>query len=292
MITVVIPCFNSSKTIGEALESVYKQVDSDSYEVIVIDDNSLDVKELVFEVNKFKHCFKRLELICNTINVGGGAARNEGIKRATGRFICFLDADDIWLESKISIQLNSYQHGAILTSAVLKGRSIKSSEILPKVVKPVVEKVSNSLFLYNRLIQTSTFFMSADIAKEICFNPLLPRHQDYDFLLRAESAGYHIIQDEKPLSFWRVEDSSSGRFLKKKASPEFFINWFRDYRKYMTRDAAIAYVSKNIFSACLITKEIALFSKFFFSNDFSNQERFRIMLEIVSWRIKKIKYEK
>ncbi|MFM5686602.1 glycosyltransferase family 2 protein [Aeromonas caviae] len=289
MITVVIPCFNSSKTIRDALESVHRQVNSHLYEVIIVDDNSSDIDELIVEVSKFNHIFNKLEIVRNEINLGGGGARNEGIKRATKKFICFLDADDIWLDSKVSIQLASYQKGVILTSTVLKGRMINDSVIMPKSVKPIDEHVSNSLFVHNRLIQTSTFFMSTEIAKNILFNPSLPRHQDYDFLLRAEAAGYYIIQNEQPLSFWRVEDASTNRFLKKKASPEFFIDWFRDYRKFMTNDAAMAYVSKNIFSACVITKKYSLFNRFFFSDTFSISERFRIIGVIISWRIKKMR---
>lgn len=295
-VSIVIPTYNSSGCILDALFSIVRQTVSAPIEIVIIDDNSNDFEKLKHVVTTFfsTRCNNQLSfvLIKNEINLGGGYSRNIGIENAKYQFIAFMDSDDIWCENKLSSQIMSYKPNSILTSAVLKGPSIKESIVLPKEKKRVNETVSDALFVHNKLIQTSTFFMSSDIAKKIKFNPSLPRHQDYDFLLRAEAAGYFIIQDEQPLSFWRVEDASTNRFIKKKATPEFFINWFGEYRKYMTTDAAIAYVSKNIFSACMITKKYSLFNDFYFSEAFSILERCKIIVGIVSWRMKKIRDDK
>lgn len=289
MLSIIIPCFNSSSTIKATLDSIVQQNNSEFFEVIIIDDNSPDIDLLELEIGKFKNLFSELMLIKNNENNGGGYTRNVGINLASRDFICFLDSDDIWLDNKLDIQFANYINGTILTSSVLKGSCINSAKKVPQIPKDVDELVSESLFVKNILIQTSTFFMSTDIAKDIMFNPSLPRHQDYDFLLRAEHKGYRIIQMDEPLSFWRVEDDHSGRFLKKKATPEFFIDWYKNYRKYMTNKASISYVAKNIFSACMITKKYHLFISFIFSNSFSFSERIKIIKGILSWRWEKLK---
>ncbi|MCS0540030.1 glycosyltransferase family 2 protein [Aeromonas veronii] len=291
-VAVVIPYYNNSRDIFECLDSIDNQDFSGKLNVYIIDDCSDDSAALIEIINNYK--FKKIRVNyfrCSTCG-GGGNARNIGIEQVSEKYIALMDADDKWISNKISHQIKSYCERTILTSAVLKGSDLYKAVCLPKYCKSVDEKISDSLFIHNRLIQTSTFFMSSDIAKKIKFNPSLPRHQDYDFLLRAEAAGYPIIQDEQPLSFWRVEDASTNRFIKKKATPEFFINWFGEYRKYMTADAAIAYVSKNIFSACMITKKYSLFNDFYFSDAFSILERCKIIVGIVSWRMKKIRDDK
>lgn len=289
-ISVIIPCYNSSGTIGLTIKSVIGQTFKGEIELIVVDDYSSDSTVLCKIIDELKLPNNiSLNLVLKDANTGGGEARNIGIEAATGDFICFLDSDDEWFEDKLILQLQQYQPGTILAGQVKKGISIASAETLPRVVKENCESVSDALFTNTKLIQTSTFFMDSDIAKIVRFNPNLPRHQDYDFLLRAEHLGYPIIQMNKLLSFWRVEDASSDRFLKKKASPEFFISWFSEYKKYMSNEAVVSYVSRNIFSACAITGKFSLFIKFYFSKMLSFKQRLQIFIGVFSWRIQKLK---
>lgn len=288
LITIVIPCYNSSSYMEQTLNSVILQGMNKSLEVIIVDDNSSDITELEFILKAFENIFHSLTLVKNNRNAGGGSARNKGINLATGVYICFLDSDDIWLISKLKDQKIKYKTGSILTSSVLKGKSIPTSKVLPKHTKLPSEAVSDAIFVNNKLIQTSTFFMSTDIARKVMFNPRLPRHQDYDFLLRAESMGYSIIQDDIPTSFWRVEDVSSNRFLKKKATPEFFIEWFLEYKKYMTQKAQVSYISKNIFSACIITRKFKLLYSFIFDGKFGFFDIISIFFHVIKWRFSKV----
>ncbi|WMN63447.1 glycosyltransferase family 2 protein [Vibrio parahaemolyticus] len=288
-LSVIIPCYNSSETIKSAIESVFIQDANISIEVIVVDDNSSDINSLENEINNIdSKPGNNIRLIKLSKNNGGGNARNIGISKSNSKYISFLDSDDTWMRGKLNRQIKIYKPGTILTSKVKKGSDLSSAIVLPKEIKLDLEPVSEALFVTNKLIQTSTFFMSSDIAKMVMFNPNLPRHQDYDFLLRAEHLGFSIVQDDEPTSFWRVEDSSSNRFLKKKATPEFFIQWFSEYRKYMTNKAQVSYVSKNIFSACIITRKFKLLCSFVFLGDFDTIEIFKIFYHVVKWRFNKV----
>lgn len=283
-IDVIIPYHNDSKYIKECLYSVLQQK-LETY-IYILDDNSSDsdkLLEIIKDINSNNIFYFR-----NKKTLNGAGSRNIGIAKSKSKYICFLDSDDVWMCEKLSRQLNLYQDGTILTSQVFKGKSIEESKILPVIVKNNSEPVSDALFVHNKLIQTSTFFMTSDIAKKVMFNPDLPRHQDYDFLLRAESLGYTIIQDNTPTSFWRVEDDSSDRFLKKKATPEFFIEWFSEYKKYMTPMAQVSYVSKNIFSSCVITKKFKLLALFLFDGNFKFTELVSIFYNVIKWRVNKV----
>lgn len=105
LVTIIITTYNSSKTILNTLESVYNQ-SYKNFEVLIYDDCSTD-NTLQIINNFFKQydfCFK---LGISTLNYGGPAnGRNWGIVNSNGKYLCFLDADDIWESNKLEIQIS------------------------------------------------------------------------------------------------------------------------------------------------------------------------------------------
>lgn len=95
-ISVVIPAYNAESFIGETLESVRVQTFSD-YEVIVVDDGSTD------RTAEIASGYDGVTVIGQS-NRGEAGARNTGIRAARGKYVAFLDADDIWLPSKLEKQ--------------------------------------------------------------------------------------------------------------------------------------------------------------------------------------------
>lgn len=103
LISVVIPAHNVERFIGEALDSALRQTHSE-LEVIVVDDGSVDrTPQIVAEAARRD---SRVRLITTT-RVGVSAARNLGIAKSRGRFIASLDADDIWREDKLELQIGA-----------------------------------------------------------------------------------------------------------------------------------------------------------------------------------------
>ena len=100
LVTVVVPSYNSEKYIEDSLRSVLKQT-YDNFEIIVIDDCSTD--NTVEIIKSLKD--NRIKLIVNTSNIGAALSRNKAIKNASGKYIAFLDSDDIWLPEKLEKQL-------------------------------------------------------------------------------------------------------------------------------------------------------------------------------------------
>jgi glycosyltransferase involved in cell wall biosynthesis len=97
VVSVVIPTFNRWPLVGEAVESVCAQSYSD-FELIVVDDGSTD--ETQKELGKFR---SRLRLFVKA-REGVAAARNFGVSRAAGRYVAFLDSDDLWRPKKLEMQ--------------------------------------------------------------------------------------------------------------------------------------------------------------------------------------------
>lgn len=101
-VSVILPNYNCGKFIGETIESVIAQT-YDDWELLIVDDCSSDCS---VEIVK-GYCEKddRIKLYRHETNKGGAAARNLALREASGRWVAFLDSDDLWLPQKLEKQL-------------------------------------------------------------------------------------------------------------------------------------------------------------------------------------------
>ncbi len=96
--SIIIPAHNAAQFIGNAIESILNQSFSD-YELIVVCDRCEDETEA--KVSKYQKLHKQLIVCQNTVVYGVSAARNTGLKRASGEYVLFLDADDTYISSAL-----------------------------------------------------------------------------------------------------------------------------------------------------------------------------------------------
>ena len=192
-ISVIIPYFNNSKTIGRALRSVSEQLFK-NYEIIVVNDGSDDWDEAQRIVNDFN--FEKLTIVHHNKNSNGAVARNTGIERAVGNFIAFLDSDDEWLADHLLKSIDfckeySYRSTRLfLCSSIiihhnsdLSTRGIKRNLDVTKVEKVI--SVLEEIYVKNRILSCPTFFFSRDVVENVKFDTSLRRFQDIDFCLNA-----------------------------------------------------------------------------------------------------------
>lgn len=103
LVSIITPVYNSEKYIEECIKSVINQ-SYKNIEMIIIDDGSTDNSKNIIE--KYTESFPFIKYIKCNKNNGVWAARNIGIEKAKGRFISFLDADDLYKKNKIENQIN------------------------------------------------------------------------------------------------------------------------------------------------------------------------------------------
>jgi glycosyltransferase involved in cell wall biosynthesis len=105
-VSVIIPAFNAARYLAEAVESVQRQHYGD-LDILVVDDGSTDGTAAVAARLPGVRCVRQQQS-------GPAAARNSGIREATGEFLGFLDADDLWAEGKLAAQMAALEEDASL----------------------------------------------------------------------------------------------------------------------------------------------------------------------------------
>lgn len=165
LISVIIPMFNSAETIVNALNSVKAQSFKCRYEIIVVNDGSMDNSQELVENYKFDDERFKLILI-NQKNGGVSKARNAGLKKAKGKFIAFLDADDYWVKSKIQKQMLYLEKGFDFVCGLRNNEKITfpyklingyATITLNRLLIKVVGQTSTAIF-NKHVIQNSGFF--------------------------------------------------------------------------------------------------------------------------------------
>lgn len=131
LVSIVIPSFNSGLYISDCIDSINNQSLTD-WELLVIDGGSSD--GTIDIVNKFKDSDPRIKLIFNENDCGPAHARAHGIRSALGKYIAFIDADDLWAPSKLEKQVdfmekNNYSFTYTLYSQI-SADSLKMSDPL------------------------------------------------------------------------------------------------------------------------------------------------------------------
>ena len=209
LVSVVIPVYNSEQYITECIDSALTQT-YQNIEIIIVDDGSTDnTVNIISEYNN------ELIKLFHQKNTGSGAARNHGIEQASGTWIAFLDADDIWLPDKLQKQLKhcsdlDWSHTDLYLHGDVYPRHTKTTELTPK---------HSGFILKNLLVENSIGTSSVIIKKEIlqklgAFNTDLRALQDWDLWLRV-AAENQICYIDEPLVYYRVHSSSVSRNVRK-----------------------------------------------------------------------------
>ena len=102
LVSIITPSYNAEEYIGETIESVLNQ-DYQNWEMIIVDDMSTDIT--VDIIKKYAEKDKRIRYFILEEKGGASLARNKAIRESNGKYIAFLDADDLWREDKLSKQV-------------------------------------------------------------------------------------------------------------------------------------------------------------------------------------------
>jgi glycosyltransferase involved in cell wall biosynthesis len=211
-VSVIIPAHNSADFIAEAVGSVQAQTFRD-YEIIVVDDGSTDGTDAV--LRRFGGA---IHYHCQS-NQGPAAARNAGIQLARGEFVCFLDADDLWVADKLARQtsfMSEHPEIGLLFADAMEwhGDAVEKPSILSTMMFGTDAKSQLPLqdafrkLLMENFVPTSSVMVRKDcFAKAGLFDVALPNSEDRDMWLRL-AAHFPIACQPQLLARKRSHDAN------------------------------------------------------------------------------------
>lgn len=180
IVSVVIPVYDQSELLDDALNSVKNQT-FDQIEAIVVDDNSNEIYDSVID-----QYGDWIQFVKHNENRGAAAARNTGIKISNGKYIAFLDADDQWRETKIEKQYSKIiqledNYGLVYTGYLQQKLDNSENHIFPNSSGHIYKEQ----LLEDQINPTSTVMVRRECLDDIGkFNSSLPSRQDYELWIR------------------------------------------------------------------------------------------------------------
>lgn len=189
LVSVVIPTYKRADGLLRCVNSVLSQTYS-NIEIVVVDDNDPDTewrRKTAELMNAFVN-EEKVKYIQHKKNINGSAARNTGIKKSSGAYVCFLDDDDFYYKDKIKKQIeflmSHSQYDACFCDCTIGGK---------KNIVELKENYTRQIFLCEKTPQTSGWMISRESLNKLNgFDEGYLRHQDYEFLLRFYKNGFHM----------------------------------------------------------------------------------------------------
>ena len=234
MFSIVIPLFNKEKFIAESLHSVVLQSYHD-YEVIIVNDSSTDNSLAIAQTFEVDKRFK----VYTKLNGGVSDARNFGIEKAAGKYICFLDADDIWEKTylqEVYRLICKYPDNDVFClgysffNNVIEDTYAKFN--LRKYIKTddtVIDFFRYSVLRKGSIALTSAVVISRSLieSKQLKFKTGCSMGEDVDFWVRA-CASKDIVYCNKTLMFYRCscEDSLTSWGISSISRSYAYWNWY------------------------------------------------------------------
>ena len=205
LVSIIVPVYNAEKFIKDTIKTVIDQT-YENWELLLVNDCSTD--KCVEIIKEYQQKDKRIKLFSNTKNSGAAISRNKGIEESRGRYIAFLDADDLWEPKKLEKQVAFMQEKDCAFS--FTGYEFADSDGEPNGKRVSVPSTLNyRQALKNTTIWTTTVML--DISKlskqEVCM-PNVRRGQDTATWWKILKKIDHARGINEVLSYYRRTDES------------------------------------------------------------------------------------
>lgn len=237
LVSIITPIYNCEKYIEETMNCVLNQTYS-NWEMIMVDDCSPDNSSNI--IKKYVKKDERFKYIKLKENSGAAIARNTALENSQGRFIAYLDADDLWKKDKLEKQVSFMLENNYAFTCTDYEKIDDDGKSLNKIVK-IPEKVDYNLFLRNTIIQTVGVMVDTKITgKDVLIMPNIRRRQDAATWAQILKKGFDCYELPENLSFYRVVPNSlsSNKFKAVKMN----WHWYRKMEKLPLWKACYCFV--------------------------------------------------
>lgn len=247
LVSIITPCYNSSRFIGQMIDSIIAQTYS-NWELLITDDCSSDNSREIVQ----SYCQKdsRIKLFQLDQNAGAGVARNNSIEKAKGRYVAFCDSDDMWAPTKLEEQLkflttNGYQFTHTFTKIVNDQGNVVGINKKPYRVSFRSTKILN-------YIGTSSVLYDTEGIGKFYMRPIR-RRQDWALwldILKVTKCAYCM---EEPVSIYRYTPNSLSS--NKRKLFKYHITVYQECLGYSRLQACLFFYCVSL--PCIAYKKIA-----------------------------------
>ncbi|MGU9938952.1 glycosyltransferase family 2 protein [Empedobacter brevis] len=204
LVSIITPCYNSERFITETYQSIKEQSYS-NWEWIIVDDCSTD--DSVQTICSFND--ERIKLIAQKSNQGAASARNLALSKAKGRYITFIDSDDLWLPKFLETTINYLKNN---NESLVYTSYKRVDENLVKLLEDfiAIDKIDYKRILYNCPIPMLTSVYDSSVIGIVEF-PKVELREDHAMwiqLLKKIKYGRAI---EESLAIYRIRENSVSR---------------------------------------------------------------------------------
>lgn len=202
LVSIIMPSYNAERFILDSINSVRNQTYQD-WELLITDDQSKDNTYAI--IKSVAEEDPRIRIFRLDVNSGAAVARNSSISQAKGRYIAFLDSDDLWLPDKLEKQLDFMQRDKIgfsFTAYYVLDDQLRDSYIVyaPKMI-------TYKEYLFNTIIGCLTVMVDREITGDFRM-PLIRKNQDMATWLSLLKKGHNGYGLDIPLSRYRIVEGS------------------------------------------------------------------------------------
>jgi teichuronic acid biosynthesis glycosyltransferase TuaG len=205
-VSIITPAFNAERFIAETIRSVQSQTHGD-WEMLVVDDVSSDrTRDIVSDIAASD---SRVRLIAQEENLGPAETRNRGLAEARGRFVAFLDSDDLWLPEKLSKQLTFMRQKNAAMSYTAYRIINEKGELVGRPVRAPANMDYRGL-LKNTAIGCLTVILDREQTGPLRMLPL-PQHEDLTLWYSILKRGIVAQGIQEDLARYRIVRGSTSR---------------------------------------------------------------------------------
>lgn len=225
LVSIITPVYNAERFLRQTIESVLSQ-DYKEWEMILVDDCSKDQSESI--IKSYIEKDNRIKYIKLKVNSGAAVSRNTAIENANGRYIAFLDSDDVWMPNKLKIQVDFMKKNNV-------GFSFSDYKVMSEDGKEIdrVIKVPKSIDYRGYLKNTIIGCLTVVVDRKICgdFSMVnIRKNQDMATWLQILKKGHKAYGINECLGIYRLVNGSISNDKVKAAKSVW--RTYRDIEKF------------------------------------------------------------
>ena len=231
LVSIIIPYYRKKPFFEKTIDSINNQTYKNFEIILIYDDNNRS--DLLF-VKKVLKKNKNKKIIVNKKNLGVGISRNRGINKSKGKFLSFIDADDVWNRNKLKKQIKFMKKNSLDFSysdySIINEKGI----LIKKIKSPKTIEFKNLLFSCD--IALSSVTIRSNLLKSEKF-PNIKTKEDYLLWLKLSQKNIKMMGIRENLIFWRKTNNSLSSSILQKFKDAFLV-----YNKYLKLNFLVSIV--------------------------------------------------